>query len=167
MPTQPQARPALQPSKNGGSVSGYHELMTSLTAQWSRLLSGGQAAELYFHTSPTASRTHYSAAMRCAARVPIVQLRIPAGRPAEQWRAPEGNDARRSRGHGTSALTLMPRLGCCLYRFTDHPKGLIPVVPSAVKIPTAPSATPRPSLSTIKRPTNSLTRPSPHSTGMS
>jgi len=83
MPTQPQARPALQPSKNGGSVSGYHELMTSLTAQWSRLLSGGQAAELYFHTSPTASRTHYSAA-GCA----VLSVRPSyAGQCAAIWRA--------------------------------------------------------------------------------
>jgi hypothetical protein len=81
MPTQPQARPALQPSKNGGSVSGYHELMTSLTAQWSQLLSGGQAAELYFHTSPTASRTDYSAAPRLyGSAAPVIKVRPRAHR---------------------------------------------------------------------------------------
>jgi hypothetical protein len=51
--------------------------------------------------------------------------------------------------------------------FASHLKGLIPVVPSAAKIPIAPSAAPIPSLSTSKRPANSLTCPSAHSTGMS
>ena len=52
---------AICRGQNGGSVSGYHELMTSLTAQRSATVrrTGSRAV---FYTSPTASRTHYSAA---------------------------------------------------------------------------------------------------------
>jgi hypothetical protein len=59
------------------------------------------------------------------------------------------------------------RLAHCLYPLAHHPKGLKPVVPTAAKIAIAPSAAPSPSLSTSKRPANSFTWPSAHSTGMS
>jgi hypothetical protein len=62
---------------------------------------------------------------------------------------------------------LSCRSGRCPYPVADQLKGLIPVVPSAAKIAIAPSAAPSPSLSTSKRPANSFTCPSAHSTGMS
>ena len=56
---------ALQCRPLGGSVRGYHELLTSLAAQRRPATARRTLSRLDFYASPPTSRTHYSAAMRC------------------------------------------------------------------------------------------------------